>query len=93
VFEDHKYIKTTVSSYDGRDDIYMSVNILSEFRFYVPLHTKQIFWRRSSQPISWINTENKDQSLTSQRDALHHATVLQTNNVDAQCDKLATELS
>jgi len=27
------------------------------------------------------------------RDALVHANMLQTNNVDAQCDTLATELS
>jgi len=31
-------------------------------------------------------------SMTNPRDALHHANVLQTK-VDAQCDKLATELS
>jgi len=32
--------------------------------------------------------------LTNPRDALRHAVnVLQTNNVDAVCDKLATELS
>jgi len=36
---------------------------------------------------------NKDQlSLTSTRDALHYG-VLQTSQVDAQCDKLAIEPS
>jgi len=37
---------------------------------------------------------NKDQlSLTNPRDMLHHGNVLQTDKVDAQCDKLATKLS
>ena len=39
-------------------------------------------------------SSNKDQlSLTNPRDALHHGNVLQTNKVDAQCDKRTTELS
>ena len=42
---------------------------------------------------SGVLTENKNQlSLTNQRDRCITANVLQTN-VDAQCDKLATELS
>jgi len=38
--------------------------------------------------------KNKDHlSLTNPRDALHHGERTANNNVDAQCDKVATELS
>jgi len=64
--------------------------------------------RTLSHLISLYKSNYKDQlSLTNPRDALHHGErpvnkdgfiiiiiiIMQTNNVDTQCDELATELS
>jgi len=38
---------------------------LIELRFYVPLTQNRSFWRRSSQPISWLSTKKLKQTQQS----------------------------